>query len=301
MLSRSRHLLAQLKAISDPVRFRLLALCRHGECSVSELTEVLGLSQPRISQHLKLLCDADLVERFRDGQRVYYRLPTEGHDAGQRRQLLRLLPDDEPLFADDARQLRQLRGADLQNTDLAAPADTAADRALYRAIMDLTIAEPVGDLLDIGCGRGDLLKLLSSRANRAVGVDTDAGARDAARNELLLAGLSNCSLRNADMYRLPFADNDFDTIILDDVLAGAKRPVAALREAARLLRHGGRLLLLEAVADRKPALLLQQLAEWCAAAELRLAPGRLVPQNAAAWVLAVARTAETDFRQTAAA
>ena len=106
MLAGTQHLLTQLKVIADPVRFRLLALCRHGECSVSEFTGILGLSQPRISQHLKLLCDAGLVERFRDGQRVYYRLPAQGRQARHRRQLLRLLPEEEPQFADDASQLR---------------------------------------------------------------------------------------------------------------------------------------------------------------------------------------------------
>lgn len=301
MLASTQQLLARLKVVADPVRLRLLALCRHGECSVSELTEVLGLSQPRVSQHLKQLCDAELVERFRDGQRVYYRLPTRAALAAQHRQLLRLLPDEEPLFAADAAELRRLRNVDRQPAELAEPLDATADRGLHRAIMDLTVAAPIGDLLDIGCGRGGLLKLLSSRANRAVGVDIDAGARDLARNELLLAGLSNCSLRFGDMYRLPFADDEFDTIILDDVLAGADRPLDALQEAVRLLRPGGRMLLLQAVTDTNVAAVQKQLAQWCAATGLRLAPGRLVPQKNPSWILAVACPAETDINETAAA
>ncbi|MDZ7644766.1 MAG: metalloregulator ArsR/SmtB family transcription factor [Woeseiaceae bacterium] len=202
LTARCERLLARLKALADPVRLRLLALCQRGECSVSELTGVLGLSQPRVSQQLKLLCDAALLERFRDGQRVYYRLPPGGADAA-RRQLLALLPADEPQFAADAERLRELRseGIDAQGHTAAA---TPEDRALHRAILDLTVAAPVGDLLDTGCGEGRLLKLLASRANRAVGVDIDADARNRARAELLLAGLGNCSLRQGDMYRLPF-------------------------------------------------------------------------------------------------
>jgi SAM-dependent methyltransferase len=91
---------------------------------------------------------------------------------------------------------------------------------------------PVGDLLDVGCGRGSILKLLASRARRAVGVDIDAKARRLARAELMLAGLPNCSLRQGDMYRLPFDDAEFNTIILDDVLADATDPVRAAFHSA---------------------------------------------------------------------
>jgi SAM-dependent methyltransferase len=297
MLARTEQLLSQLKAAADPVRLRLLALCRHGECSVSELTGVLGQSQPRISQQLKVLCDAGLLERFRDGQRRYYRWPAGGRDGASRRQLLRLLPDDEPQFADDANRLRRLRAS---NGGEEAPA-SASDRALHRAIMDLTVTAPVGDLLDIGCGRGALLKLLSSRANQAVGVDIDAGVRDLARNELLLAGLQNCSLRKGDMYHLPFAEHSYDTIILDDVLRTAERPLAALQEAARVLRPGGRLLLLLRVIGGDAARQQADMAAWCAEAGLRLTPSRLVPRNQPAWMLAVACPTEAHQHTTAAA
>ncbi len=299
MLDRTEQLLSQLKAAADPVRLRLLALCRHGECSVSELTGVLGLSQPRVSQQLKLLCDAALMERFRDGQRVYYRWPTAGANAGQRRQLLRLLPDDEPQFAVDVSRLRELRNHDL---DVSGPGiEAVGDRALHRAIMDLTVTAPIGDLLDIGCGRGGLLKLLSSRANRAVGVDIDSSARILARSELLLAGLRNCSLRKGDMYRLPFDVHSFDTIILDDVLSAAERPQDALQEAVRMLRDGGRLLLLQRISANDSAQQQLQLARWCADAGLRLAPARLIPRDQPVWLLAVACPAQFDLGNVAAA
>ncbi len=285
MRPEGQRLVTRLKALADPARLRLLALCRHGECSVTELTGVVSLSQPRVSQQLKILCDAGLLERFRDGQRVYYRLPAGGPDAAARRRLLALLPDREPQFDEDVERLRRLRG-DLATA--AAPGDGSGGRALHRAILDLTVAEAVGDLLDIGCGRGSLLKLLASRANRAVGVDIDASARELARTELLLAGLDNCSLRQGDMYGLPFADGEFDTVILDDVLTGAERPVEALLEARRQLRAGGRLLLLQRVAAGEATALRRELAVWCAAAKLRLAPAR----QSAGWLLALARPAD---------
>ncbi len=293
MLPDTVDLLGQLKALADPVRMRLVALCRHGECSVSELTAVSGSSQPRVSQHLKLLCDSGLLERFRDGQRVYYRVPARGGGAAARRELLRLIPTQDPEFAADTERLRRLRTSGLDDAGATAP---AADRDLHRAILDLTVTTPVGDLLDIGCGRGRLLKLLASRAHRAVGVDIDASARDVARAELLLAGLPNCSLRAGDMYRLPFAAGEFDTVILDDVLVDADDPVAALREARRLLAPGGQLFILAAIGRHGSAELKQLLAGYCADSGLRLAPARLVPKNDPAWLIATARPAESGVQ-----
>ena len=114
MESATAVLVARLKALSDPSRMRLAALCRQGECSVSELTGVLGLSQPRVSQHLRQLCEAGLLERFRDGQRVYYRVPGSVDTlAGA---LLDLLPLDDALLAGDLERLRGLRGAALDST-----------------------------------------------------------------------------------------------------------------------------------------------------------------------------------------
>lgn len=282
-------LLQALKALADPVRLRLVALCRRGECSVSELARVTDVSQPRVSQQLRQLCEAGLLERFRDGRRVFYRVPSgSGAAASRRRRLLALLPEDDGAMQDDARRLQRLRAS-----DCAATGDSAdADRAIHRAVLDLTVTAPVGDLLDIGCGRGRMLKLLASRARRAVGVDIDADARQLARAELLLAGLPNCSLRQGDMHRLPFRDGEFDTVILDDVLVGARDPVRALGEAKRLLRAGGRLLLLQGLDAEGADTVQGWLAEWCAAAGLRLAPARQVPKVRPTWLLSVALPSE---------
>ena len=105
----SQQLMQRLKALADPVRMRLVALCSVAECSVSELTHVTGLSQPRVSQHLKQLIAASLLERFRDGHFVYHRVPSNGPDMLARRRLLALLPEDEPEFARDIEKLRKLR------------------------------------------------------------------------------------------------------------------------------------------------------------------------------------------------
>ncbi len=280
----------QLKALAEPVRLRLVALCAHGECSVSELTGVLAQSQPRISQHLKQLCDAGLLQRFRDGHFVYYRIGGKGGDAALRRRLLALVPQDEPLFYRDIERLRELRSSQ----DTPPPAFDESDRSLHRALVELTVAAPIGDLIDIGSGQGRILKLLASRARRAVGVDIDSNARRFARAELLLAGLPNCTLRKGDMYELPFQEGEFDTIILDDVLSGAERPTAVLDEARRLLRPGGRLLLLAAVDSQAASRLGQQFASWCALTGLRLAAPRRIPAENPRWLLAVATTVDHE-------
>jgi SAM-dependent methyltransferase len=294
MKARTEHLLLQLKTIADPMRLRLLALCRRGECSVSELTQVTGQSQPRVSQHLKMLCDAELLERFRDGKRVYYRVPLLQARSPAGRRLLDLIPHTDPTIAADAERLREARATGQETRTAPVAGEDAAGRAVHRLLLALTVTAPLGDLLDIGCGRGRMLKLLASRANRAVGVDIDADARQVARTDLMLAGLPNCSLRQGDMYRLPFDESEFDTIILDDVLADARQPIRALREAKRLLRPGGRLFVLQELRGRPSSELQKSLAEWSAAAGMRLAPGRLAPEKDPDWLLCVATRIDTS-------
>ena len=294
MNSGSEQLVVRLKALADPVRLRLVALCGVAECSVSELTLVTGLSQPRISQHLKALIGADLLERFRDGHFVYYRVPTTGSGAGSRRRLLSMLPHDEPQFEKDLAKLRDVRAED----ELHADEISDADRSLHRALVELTVARPLGDLLDIGSGQGRILKLLATRAHRSVGVDLDSDQRRLARAELLLAGTPNCTLRQGDMYDLPFGDGEFDTIILDDVLLDADRPVAAVAEAVRLLSPEGRIFLLASIGDRDVTEVRSRFASWASDANLRLAPPRPIPSNNPGWLLAVATPAD---RATAAA
>ncbi len=286
MLPSTTRLLGQFKALADPIKARIVSLCAVAECSVSELTAVTGQSQPRVSQHLKQLCDVELLRRFRDGHFVYYRVAAKGADAATRRRLLQLLPKDEPQFDKDIELLRGLRRPD----HLAPVPDT--DRALHRALVELTVSRPLGDLLDIGCGQGRLLKLLASRAKRVVGVDTDPRARRLARAEILLAGLPNCTLRQGDMNSLPFADAEFDTIILDDVLADAAHPGKALAEATRLLRPGGRILLLSSLAGRDADALRHQYSEWADTQGMRLAKPRTIPSKNPDWLLAVATPAD---------
>ena len=172
MKSDTERLLLQFKALADPIRARLVALCGIAECSVSELTQVTGQSQPRVSQHLKQLCSAGLLERFKDGHYVYYRFMTDGEGESRRRRLLALLPDDESQFAADIEKLRQVRADDSEAVTPVSP----EDRSLHHALVELTVASPLGDMLDIGSGQGRILKLLASRARRVVAAACQHGS-----------------------------------------------------------------------------------------------------------------------------
>jgi len=261
------------------------------------VTKVTGQSQPRISQHVKQLCEVNLLERFKDGHFVYYRVRNAGEDSAIRRRLLALLPDDEPQIQKDINKLREIRA----DSDVVAAPVSEGDRLLHRALVELTVARPLGELLDIGCGQGRILKLLASRAHRAVGVDIDSDARRLARAELLLAGTPNTSLRQGDMVSLPFDDKEFDTIILDDVLSEAQDPAAVFAEAKRLLNNDGRVLVLASVGGSDNAVLRSQFADWAAAANLRLSAPRPIPANNPDWLLAVATIADRTERAPVAA
>ena len=284
----NEQLVHAFKALAEPVRLRIVALCSTGECAVSELTQVLGLSQPRVSQHLKALCDTGLLTRFRDGQFVYYRGVANGPEATLRRRLLELVHDDD-VFGKDLSRLHALRSDTQSGVDVIPEGD---DRLLYRHLVELSVAAPLGDLLDIGCGRGDVLKLLASRANRAVGVDIDPDARRLARAELLTAGVPNCSLRKGDMYQLPFDDGLFDTVILDDTLQSADDPVRAIREATRVNTTSGRLVFLGSTDTKRVRADIERLGQWCADAGLRLAPPRAIPATEPRWLVAIATHSE---------
>jgi ArsR family transcriptional regulator len=195
------------------------------------------------------------------------------------------LPTEEPQFERDFQKLCELRAA--QGAAVPEQEDDSV-RNLHKALIELTVSTPLGDLLDIGSGQGRILKLLGSRSQRAVGVDIDADARQLARAELLLAGIENCSLRKGDMYDMPFADGEFDTVVLDDVLGSAQRPMTAISEARRLLKPNGRLLILGQSDADGVQKLREQLTIWCRTAKLRMAPPHLIPSKQPRWLLAVA-------------
>lgn len=248
------HLLVSLRAAAEPTRLRLLALAASGAFCVMEFTEILGQSQPRLSRHLKLLCDCGLLDRVREGANVWFALPT-GEDGGLPRELVARLPSDDPVLQADRRQAARVlaerariasesfrqKGADwdeMRALDL--PAQAVEDALL--AVIPLG---PEGRLLDIGTGTGRVLELLAPRVRQALGVDASKAMLALARARLSGPGFAHCAVRLADMYRLPLAERSFDTVVLQMVLHHAEDPAGAMREAGRVLKAGGTLLVVD--------------------------------------------------------
>lgn len=253
-------LLASLRAAAEPTRLRLLALAQRGAFCVMDFTEILGQSQPRLSRHLKLLCETGLLDRVREGSNVWFTLPQGGAGALPRDLIARLPPDDPVLEADRRQAARVLaerarvasesfrqKGSDWDEMRaLGLPAQAVED-----ALLSLVPAGS-GALLDIGTGTGRVLELLALRVRQALGVDASRSMLALARSRLAGPDYGHCAVRLADMYRLPLASASFDIVVMQMVLHHAEDPGLVLAEAARVLRPGGRLLLIDlAEHDRK--------------------------------------------------
>jgi ArsR family transcriptional regulator len=243
--------LALLRALADPTRLRVLTLVRRMELSVGELAQVLGQSQPRVSRHIKIMADAGLLERHKEGAWVFVRL---GAGAAVTAQLTALdaMNAGDALPADLAR-LDAVRAERLEASEAYFAAHAAewdeirslhvADGQVEAAIEAALSGRPLGRLLDVGTGTGRIIELLAARASDAVGIDRSTEMLRVARGKL--AALPNVQVRQADMYALPVADGAADTVVLHQVLHYAPDPAAAIMEAARTLAPGGRLLVVD--------------------------------------------------------
>ncbi|MEQ8391911.1 MAG: metalloregulator ArsR/SmtB family transcription factor [Thalassospira sp.] len=249
------QVLARLRAAAEATRLRLLAICAECELTVSEITQIIGQSQPRVSRHLKLLCEAGLLVRFREGTWVFYRTPHSGPGADLVQPVLDLLPkDDETLSLDHARleQVKAQRERIATEYFRANAEDWDQIRSLHvdEAVVEQALLEAVGNLsggriLDVGTGTGRILEMLGRTAEEGVGVDMSREMLAVARARLQRADLSNCLVRQADMYQLPYPGGMFDVVTLHQVLHFAEKPDAAIAEAARVLAPGGRLVIVD--------------------------------------------------------
>ncbi|HVV64736.1 MAG TPA: metalloregulator ArsR/SmtB family transcription factor [Rhizomicrobium sp.] len=249
--------IAMLRAAGDPTRLRLLLLLGQAELTVSELVEIVGQSQPRVSRHLKLLCDAGLIQRFKEGSWVFYRGADQGGGAQLGRLLAGLAADDPAVRDADLERLaavRETRAAEAAAYFKANAAEWERIRALHAPEKDVEAAilrhlprAPIENFLDAGTGTGRMLELLSPHVKRAVGIDVSPEMLAIARDRLMRGGLTQCQVRLGDAYRLPFASGGaltgFDAAIFHQVLHYLDDPGAAVAEAARVMRSGGRLLI----------------------------------------------------------
>jgi ArsR family transcriptional regulator len=247
-------LLAMLRAAGDPTRLRLLLTLREAELTVSELTQILGQSQPRVSRHLKLLCDAGLLERFKEGSWVFYRAADKGEGGELGTTLATLAEGHKESREADRRKLSQVREARAGQAAAFFKANAtqwerirslhAPDADVEHALVELLTEAPLESLLDAGTGTGRMLELLSPHIRRGVGVDVSAEMLAIARDRL--AEVKNCQVRLADIFRLPFgAGGEFDAVLFHQVLHYLDDPQTAVADAARVLKPGGRIVIVD--------------------------------------------------------
>lgn len=254
-MTRDLKLAALFQALADPTRLRILALLRAMELSVGELAQLLGQSQPRVSRHVRILSDSDLVGRRKEGSWVYLQLAEPERTERLFTLSAGIDAEAERLFASDAARLDTIRHdrAEAARRYFEAHAATwesvrslhVADAEIERAIAGLLADRPIGALLDIGTGTGRMLELFAPRAESAIGIDRSSEMLRLARVKLDEAGIDGASLRQGDMYALPLPDRSADSIILHQVLHYAQQPGAAIAEAARVLSADGQLLVID--------------------------------------------------------
>lgn len=266
------RMLQCLRAAAEETRLRILALCGETELSVSELTQILGQSQPRVSRHLKLLVEAGLLERLREGAWAFYRISERGEAATLARQLLELIPEGDPTVTLDRTRLDSVRASRAERAAAFFKRNAADwdqirrlhvnDKAVERALLGLLPTEPGWEHVDIGTGTGRILEIVAPLTQRAVGIDLSHEMLTVARSHLAHAGLANCRVRHGDMHQLPLPTASFDVATFHLVLHYAENPAAAIAEATRVLRPGGRLIVIDFAPHRQENLLREHAHRW---------------------------------------
>ena len=283
-------LLNGLRAAGEPTRLRLLALLSRNELTVSELTRILGQSQPRVSRHLKLLSEARLVERIQEGAWAFYRLADRGPATGVLNALVSLLPVDDP---DLNRDFQRLEAVKQERAEAAAAYFRGIARswdrirALYVAESDVERAMlaaagkgEIGTLLDLGTGTGRILQVFSGRVTRGIGIDASREMLSVARANLAKHSLLHCQVRHGDIYHLSLPAGSVDVVTIHQVLHYLDDPAAAIAAAAEVLRPRGKLLIVDFAphslevlrseyAHRRLGFDDAEVTDWCLAAGLR--------------------------------
>jgi ubiquinone/menaquinone biosynthesis C-methylase UbiE len=319
---------AALKAAGEATRLRVLVLLAEAELTVSDLKQILRQSQPRISRHLRLLVEAGLIERFREGSWAFFRLAERGGSAELARAMIARLDPADPAIARDRERLaavRQARAAAAQEYFRAHAAEWDRIRKLHvaDAAVESAITEALADhsfhaLLDLGTGTGRMLELFGPKIERGLGIDLSLDMLSLARARIERAGLKNCSVRQGDIYDLALPTTSFDAIVIHQVLHFLDDGARAIREAARVLESGGRLLVVdfaphdleflrEEHAHRRLGFSAETVAQWMAAAGLELVMHRsLTPEPGSERKIAVSlwlgrdrRAAKTTLREVA--
>jgi ubiquinone/menaquinone biosynthesis C-methylase UbiE/DNA-binding transcriptional ArsR family regulator len=297
-----------LKAVGEETRLRILWLLSVGERSVKDLTDILGQSQPRISRHLKLLFEAGLIERHREGTWVFYRLADFGPGASLARDVLRLAdPDDATLVADQTRleAVRAHHQSEAQSYFRKHAAEWDSIRSMHapddavETIIGNVLPDRLGTLVDLGTGTGRMLECFAERADRAIGIDLSQDMLSYARARLETPSLRHVQVRSGDLYAIGLPDGLADAVIIHQVLHFLNDAAGAITEAARIVAPGGRLVVVdfeshdveslrEQQAHRRLGFSTQQIGAWMGDAGLALSDDlKVSPDEASGQALTV--------------
>jgi ArsR family transcriptional regulator len=295
-------LVTALKAAAEPTRLRILLLLSRSELSVKDLTQILGQSQPRLSRHLKLLAEAGLIERFRDGSWVFFHVSDRTAGGHLARQLLTAIEAADPVARRDRERLEALK----RERELVAQAyfkTHAADwdriRRLYvsEGAVETAMLEAMGPgpfrlFVDLGTGTGRILELFAGRYERGLGFDLNQSMLAYAEMKLAAAGYHNTEVRHGDLYDLTLQNGVADAVVMHQVLHFLADPGAAIAEAARILAPGGKLLIVDFAphdleflrdehAHKRLGIGSDTIEQWTAAAGLGLKRAELLKRGGA--------------------
>ncbi|TCD14341.1 ArsR/SmtB family transcription factor [Oricola cellulosilytica] len=244
-----------LKTIAESTRLRILNLLADGDLTVSELTEILGQSQPRVSRHLKLMLDAKLIKRQQEGSWALFRLSRNLTGDLLTQELLERLDQKDPTIRHDLERLarvkakRREKASDYFSKNASSWDEIrtlhVADRKVEDALVALVGDEPVRYMLDLGTGTGRLLEVFSNIYQHGIGIDSNREMLHVARANLDHAGIRSAEVRLGDVYNLPVPRDGFDLVTVHQVLHYLDDPAEAISQAARALRPGGRLVIVD--------------------------------------------------------
>jgi ubiquinone/menaquinone biosynthesis C-methylase UbiE len=291
-----------LKAAAESSRLRILVLLARGDLTVSDVTDILGQSQPRVSRHLKLLLDADLIERYQEGSWAFFRLSDAEPARDFVHGLVARVDRTDATVARDQERLEAVRRRRQKRAEEYFSANAASwdrirslhvpDQAVEGAMLKLVGERPFQAMCDLGTGTGRLLEVFAPLYRRGVGIDMSREMLSVARANLESAGISNAQVRQGDIYAPPVERDAFDLVTMHQVLHYLDDPARAIREAARLLRPAGRLLVVdfaphgleflrEEHAHQRLGFADRQIEEWMTEAGLELTARRDFDRRAA--------------------
>ncbi len=296
----AQKIVTLLKAAGEITRLRLLALLAEGELSVKDFTEILGQSQPRVSRHLKLLVDAQLVTRNAEGAWAYFRLNDSGPGKALNDWLFQTIDPSSPELRRDREKLAAVREAHREQANayfakIASDWDKlrslhAPDSAVEAAILEMAGSAQGGLMLDLGTGTGRMIELLANRFEHAIGIDSSREMLAIARSKIDAAGLSNVQVRLRDITDIGDHAGSADLVTIHQVLHYFDDPAAALVPAADCLRPEGALLVVDFAphnleflrteqAHRRLGISDEQMEVWARAAGLEVAQVRRFPSE----------------------